>query len=292
MLDFRIYTFLAACRHMNFTKAAEELHITQPAVSQHIRYLEKAYGTKLFLQDGKKLSLTDSGRVLLDKMTLLKNDEMKLMEQFSEKPFLSRTISFGVTMTIGEYVIARPISLYLKDHPEINFKIHFGNTKDLLAHLDEGTIDFALVEGYFPEDKYESHTYRSVDFVPVCNANHRFAKTPKYVKDLFSERILVREPGSGTRNILERNLAIHNYDINNFNRFIQVENMHSIVQMLSLDCGISFLYKAAVERELQEGILKEIPLQDFSMKHDFAFLWQKESIFSEELRKICSTIFN
>ncbi|MCR5785648.1 MAG: LysR family transcriptional regulator [Eubacterium sp.] len=291
MLDFRIHTFLTVCRLMNFTHAANELHITQPAVSQHIKYLENVYSTKLFRQDGKKLCLTESGKLLYEKMNLLNNDEKKLKEIFSQASYSSHTLSFGVTMTIGEYIIAEPISKYIKKHPDTNFKIHFGNTSELLKNLESGEIDFALVEGYFPEGKYETTVYKTVDFIPVANANHSFVNSPQYLKDLFPERILIREPGSGTRNILERNLEVQNYSISNFKNRIQVENMHSIIQLLSLDCGISFLYKAAVENELKKGILKELKLKDFSMRHNFTFLWQKESIFSDELRRICSELF-
>ncbi|MCR5666518.1 MAG: LysR family transcriptional regulator [Eubacterium sp.] len=290
MLDFRIHTFLTACETMNFTRAADELHITQPAVSQHIKYLEKYYGAKLFTQDGKKLLLTDAGRLLYEKMNLLKNDELKLVESLGEPANMPQTISFGVTMTIGEYAIADPISRYLAAHPKTDVKIHFANTSDLLSSLEQGVIDFALVEGYFPKEQYDSMVWQSVDFIAVCSAQHTFSKEPRYLKDLFNERILIREPGSGTRNILERNLAIHGYDVSHFTHYLQIENMHSIIQLLLLDCGITFLYKAAVKRELEEGTIREIKLRDFSMKHDFAFLWQKESIFSERIQKICSEL--
>ncbi len=290
MLDFRVNTFLTVCKYMNYTHAAEELHITQPAVSQHIRFLENEYNTKLFMQEGKKLFLTDSGRIFYEKMNLLKNDELKLMETLSTTNDGLKDISFGVTMTIGEYVIAEPISKYLNSHPEVNFKIHFGNTQELLKSLEEGEIDFALVEGYFPEKTYETRIYKTVDFIPVCSSEHVFARKPKFLKDLFTERIIIREPGSGTRNILEKNLAIHNFDVSDFVKYIQVENMHSIIQLLSLDCGISFLYKSAVQKELQSGVLREIPLKDFSMQHNFTFLWQKRSIFSAEIAETVSEL--
>lgn len=75
MLDFRNQTFLSVCRHMNFTRASQELHITQPAVSQHIRFLEQLYQTSLFLREGKHIRLTPAGEILLATMTQLRNDE-------------------------------------------------------------------------------------------------------------------------------------------------------------------------------------------------------------------------
>ena len=290
VLDFRVDTFLCVCRFMNFTHAARELNITQPAVSQHIKYLEDFYCVKLFEQDGKKLLLTDEGRILCDKMMLIRNDEKKLRDTLLKKSQLEKNVSFGVTMTIGEYVVSSPVSQYLKKHPEVNFKIHFSNTQDLLKSLENGEIDFALVEGYFPEKTFETLVYKTVDFVAVCSSNHVFKNKPRFLKDLFEERLIIREPGSGTRNILERNLALQNYSVENFSHYIQIENMHSVIQLLLEDCGISFLYRAAVEKELKEGSLMQIRLKDFSMKHDFTFLWQKDSAFAGEIKMLCSEL--
>lgn len=289
MLDFRINTFLCVCRTMNFTHAANELHITQPAVSQHIHYLEKEYGTKLFLQNGKKLELTKEGNILFQKMNQINNDEEMLRRQLSSAAS-HKKISFGVTMTIGEYAISAPFSSFIKGHPDIDVVIHFGNTSELLKNLQDGVIDFALVEGYYPEESYETILYKTEKFIPVCASRHLFCKKPEKLSDLFPERLLVREPGSGTRNILERSLSLSNHGVDSFLHYIQVENMHTIIQFLRRDCGISFLYKTAIEEELHAGILQEIPLHDFSVTHDFTFLWPKGSVFSDEIRSVCMDI--
>lgn len=276
---------------MNFTHAAKELNITQPAVSQHIHYLEEEYNTKLFLQNGKKLELTEEGKILFRKMNQMRNDE-KLLKRELSSARSSKKIAFGVTMTIGEYAISAPVSSFIKDHPDIDFVIHFGNTSELLRNLQDGTIDFALVEGYYPEGVYETLPYKTEVFIPVCSSAHAFRRKPEKLTDLFSERLLVREPGSGTRSILERSLALGNHGIDCFSHYIQVENMHTIMQFLCCDCGISFLYRAAVEKELNAGVLREIPLRDFSITHDFTFLWPKDSVFSDEIRSTCTDIKN
>ncbi len=85
MLDFRIYTFIEVCKYMNFTKAAESLNITQPAVSQHIKYLEQLYSVKLFTFTGKKMSLTQYGRLILNTATTMKHDEIFMREKIDEK---------------------------------------------------------------------------------------------------------------------------------------------------------------------------------------------------------------
>lgn len=287
MLDFRVNTFLTVCRHMNYTKAADALHITQPAVSQHIHYLEKYYGVKLFSYRNKRLTLTPEGRLLHSRFLTMRNDEVRLRQEILERDSAIHSLSLGVTMTIGEYAIVDPLSRYIAAHPDTNIHLHFGNTAQLLELLDEGRIHLALVEGYYPADLYEHEKYRREDFIAVCAASHHFAAPQVHsLRDLPGERLLVREPGSGTRNILERNLKTAGMEISDFTHYTEVENMYTIIGLLRRDCGISFLYRIAVQDELETGRLKEIHMDDFSMQHDFDFIWEKDSIYDEKYREI------
>ena len=106
MLDFRINTFLTVCQTMNFTKAAEELHITQPTVSQHIHYLEDYYETSLFTYQNRQLALTWAGKTLQERLLRMKNDETTIQKELHENNERIKTLSIGVTMTIGEYAIS------------------------------------------------------------------------------------------------------------------------------------------------------------------------------------------
>ena len=146
MLDFRVYTFLAVCEYMNYTRAAEALHITQPAVSQHIRYLENMYQVKLFLAEGKKIHLSPAGERLLHAATTLKNDEVFLRKQMFEGAGKGLSLRFGTTRTIGESVISTPLARYIHSHPKDRISVVINNTDELLHKLVSGEIQFALVE--------------------------------------------------------------------------------------------------------------------------------------------------
>lgn len=287
MLDFRVYTFLAVCEYMNYTKATEALHITQPAVSQHIRYLETLYGVRLFASEGKKIHLTPAGKRLLQASTTLKNDEEFLKEVLRCVPEQGPTLRFGTTRTIGESVISAPLAGYIHRHPEANIKVAIGNTDELLHKLTSGEIQFALVEGYYDQQAYDSLVYCTEPFIPVCAACHQFKKDPGQLKDLLGEHLLIREPGSGTRDILEKNLEIKNIRLGDFAHMTEVGSMHVILQLLEKDSGITFLYRTAVEQGIQDGTIRELRLKDFQMEHDFAFIWNKGSIYGDEYREIC-----
>lgn len=291
MLDFRTDTFLTVCKTMNFTAAARELHITQPAVSQHIHFLENEYQTTLFEYHNKQLSLTPAGEVLKRRLTSMKNDEKNIQLEIQSLSNRIESLSIGVTMTIGEYAIVDRLASFLLNHPHMNIHLHYGNTALLLGLLDAGEIDMAIIEGNYPKEHYAHKKYSTEDYIAVCAANHQFVSgTPSTVSDLIKERLIVRKAGSGTRNILEENLLARGLRISNFTHYIEVENMHTIISFLKKDCGISFMYKVAVLEELNQNILKEIQLDDFKMKHDFDFVWGKNSIYTEKYLALCAEL--
>ena len=288
MLDFRTETFLTVCQTMNFTAAARQLNITQPAVSQHIHFLEEQYHTSLFIYQNKQLFLTRSGEILRRHLLTMKNDEKAVMEELKNNITGIEKLSIGVTMTIGEYAIVDKLAGFLIQHPEINIHLHYGNTLQLLKLLNSGQISMAIVEGNYPKEYYSHKKYSTEDYIAVCAASHHFMTDHPYtMNDLVHERLLVREEGSGTRNILEQSLMTHGLHISDFIHYIEIENMHTIIGLLKRDCGISFLYKIAVEKELHSGILKEISLDDFKMQHDFDIIWEKHSVYSDKYLSIC-----
>ena len=291
MLDFRVQTFLTVCETLNYTKAAAVLGLTQPAVSQHIHFLEDHYGVKLFHYEKKTLTLTPQGKILRARLLVQKNDDARIHKEMQAVRSGKWSIAIGVTMTVGEYAIAGPLTALLKNHSDWSIHVVFGNTQKLLGLLQSGAIDFALVEGYYPKDDFAHLTFSRQPFVAVCAADHQFAVGHvAALGDLPAERIIVREPGSGTREILERNLAVKGIQVSDFKSSVEVGNMHTIISLLKNDCGISFLYRIAVEPELEAGTLKEIPLKDFQMMHNFDFIWEKGSVYSPRIEAICDEL--
>lgn len=282
MLDFRVKTFLTVCDTMNFTIAAKQLNLTQPAVSQHIHFLEEQYQTSLFSYQNKLLSLTPTGEILKKYLSTLQNDENRILEEIKKRNSKIESLSLGVTKTIGEFAIIHPLSNYIKNHPSTNLHLHYGNTQELLHLLDRGKIQMAFVEGNYPKENYYNLNFKTEDYIAICSSSHSFIHTPHTLQDLTNECLLLREKGSGTRNILEQSLLCRGLDISDFTHSIEIENMHTIIDLLKEDCGISFLYKIAVEKELKNKQLKQIHLDDFKMQHDFDIIWEKHSIFTQQ----------
>lgn len=287
MLDFRMDTFLAVCRHMNYTKAARELHITQPAVTQHIHFIEKEYGVQLFSFHGKKLSLTPEGRRLLGAVTTMKHDDMALRRMFDEGKTGRRQLTFGVTMTIGEYVIGKYLASYIRRHPGTRIRLYIANTEELLGRLDRGEIDFALVEGFFEKRDYDFRLFRRERYLGVCAPGLlEEREAPRNFQEIFTGTLITREPGSGTREVLERALSEKGWGIDDFSNVVEISSMGAIKRMAEGGGGIAFLYEAAVLRELEEGSLVPVYLEDFPRYHDFTFIWRKNSLFGGQYMEL------
>jgi DNA-binding transcriptional LysR family regulator len=281
MLDFRMDTLIAVCKDMSFTKAAEKLNITQPAVSQHIRHLEENYGIKIFQYEGRKLRLTAEGQTLLNAVTTIKHDDLFLREQLQEMKHERRNLTFGTTLTIGEFVMPERLASYLSKYPDTSIRMIVANTSGLLEKLNNGEIDFAVIEGYFTKSEYDYLQYSREKYIPVCSRDYRFRGKHDTIEDLLTERLIVREPGSGTREILERILGEKNISIQDFEKLVEISNMNAIKSLTKANCGITFLYEAAARAEITEGSLKEIRLKEYDVTHDFTFVWRKGSRYSE-----------
>jgi DNA-binding transcriptional LysR family regulator len=285
MLDFRHETFLALCSIKNYTKTAEFLHITQPAVTQHIKFLENYYNVKLFNFEKKILSLTEEGKILYDYAVTMSADNKRMKNIFAEKEAGDLSVSFGTTLTVGEYIMPGILKKLLKKHPGMHITMLVDNTQVLLKKLKEGDIDFVILEGFFEKTKYDSIVFSTEDFVSVCSAESELKNRTVTLQEILGERIILREKGSGTRDIFEQILYKHNLGIGSFENKCEVGNISVIKELVKSNLGITFLYKAAAEKELAENTLKILNIKGFSEKHELNFVFLKDSIFKKEYLK-------
>ena len=291
LLDFRIDTFLTLCEEKSYTKTAQRLKITQPAVSQHIRYLEEYFGLKLFQYQGKSLTLTLEGEKLRNFALRSKADWYSL-EQKLKKQEKTQHLSFGATLTIGEYVMPDILKYLIENMPNTSFSMLVDNTETLLQKLKHGRISFAFVEGHFDKDKFTTELISNARFIAVCSPKHSFAKRQVSFDEIFTQRLIVREPGSGTRNILEQALLEHNQSIESFIDIIEIGSLGVIKALVGQGLGITFLYENAVERELLEGTLEKINLAEFDVVREFNFVCLKDSYFIPEYLEFSTLVRN
>ena len=209
-------------------------------------------------------------------------DNKKIKDILAEKDTESKTVSFGTTLTVGEYVMPGILGKLLGKYPKIRIMMSVNNTKVLLEKLKNGEINFVILEGFFEKSKYDSVVFSEEEFIAVCSPDSELRNRQVTLKELLDERIILRENGSGTRDIFEHILYRHNFTVESFKRKCEAGNINVIKELVKNNCGITFLYKAAVEKELAENQLGRINISGFSEKYEFNFVFLKDSIYKKD----------
>ena len=271
MLDYRIHTFLKLCETRNYRKTAECLNMTQPAVTQHIQYLEHLYETKFFLYQNKKLTLTTQGKQLEEHARSVLYNEQQFRLKMKEEPV--QQIRIGATKTIGDYVIFDLLKPFLSNK-QYQFTLIIDNTKHLLEKLDNQQLDFLLVEGYFDKQHYDYELFKDETFTGICSIHHPFANKTIPLEDIFHQQIIVREQGSGTRNVLENFLKEQNYSLTNFTKISTINSLHVIEKMVEQNLGISFVYESIPKQNHQLAMFQ---IQNQHLHHEFNYVFLKHA---------------
>ena len=291
MQDFRVETFLTVCETMNYTEAANRLHITQPAVSQQIRFLEESYGVKLFSYANRKLTLTRQGSMLRDGCVSMRNDEDILRRKLAESKGELMLLRLGLTMTVGDFMIADSLARLMAAHPEMRLEVHVDDTGSLLSMLDAGGIDCAIIEGYFDRTLYSWRLVRHEPFIGICSPDHPLPHLGDLRFDeLLHEGLIVREEGSVTRAVLEHALAAENLNVCDFAKVTEANSLELICQLVARGCGISFLYQVAAAEQIAMGTLHQIPLVAGDLGHDIVAVWRRDTMFHERYEDLFSEL--
>jgi DNA-binding transcriptional LysR family regulator len=286
MLDFRHKTFLTLCSSNSFTKAAELLHITQPAVSQHIKHLEEFYGCKLFKTTNRKIVLTHQGQLLKEFAMTVFSDAKHFKKNIGSVNTDTMQFSFGATLSIGEYVMPEILSRLLANYPEMKIHMSVANTHVLLERLNNGELDFIVVEGLFDKSEYEALLFSLEKFIPVCSPQSEYSKKEVSFQEITGSRLILRERGSGTREIFENILQKNNYSLHAFEKIIEIGNMAAIKKMVSNGLGITFLFEVAAKSEIENGSLSMMNIPGFSEQREFNFVLLKNSFFRDRYMQV------
>lgn len=277
MLDHRIETFLTLCEVMNYRETAEILHISQPAVTQHIQFLEKTYNCKLFTYENRRLIKTDAANILEEYARAMRYHADSVQQKLKDGGVCELRI--GATKTIGDYVITDQIHQYLSNK-ENALTLIVDNTEHLLKLLEENQLDFAIVEGYFDKKHFDSQCMRREPFVGICRKGHPFAGRQISIEELLNETIIHREEGSGTRAILEQKLQGYNESLNRFKNHICISSFKLILDLVKEGFGVSFVYNVLADSDPDIG---KFSIQGEPIVREFNIVYLKHTDVQEKI---------
>lgn len=287
MLEQKLYTFIKLAECESTTQTALELHMTQPAVSQQLKALETEYNIQLFNREGRRIILTNEGRqfyLMLKRMITMEQQFAEMIKQPAVK-----TIRFGATLSISEGIMPELLPKMINHWKDIRFELTTQNTKELLRELEEGLIDFALIEGNFNQKKYAHSPIMKAKFSGFCQKGSPYKKF-KRLEECISAPLIVREKGSGTRTIFESECETYNISVEDFLSSHEVDSIPVILNLVKSGAGITFAYDCAMQEGIKKGEIEEIVLENFSLERDFSFVALPNMLKTEKLFEICDVI--
>jgi DNA-binding transcriptional LysR family regulator len=282
MIDYRLLTFATLARLKHYTKTAEYLSLTQPAVTQHIQYLESYYGVQLVERGRRQISLTPEGKLLLDyakKVYALSNGIKRALQNQTS---INKKYSIGATLTIGEYSLPQILGRHKQANPNIDISMSVQNTDDILKKLDNEEIDLGLIEGPFDKSKYEYRLFKKDELVLAVSPVHRLAEQATvYLEHLLHERLILREEGSGTRAVFEHALLGRGYSFKDFDLFMEIGSLNAIKTLVLANLGVTVISQEAVEREAELGTLCAIPISGIDLQRECYFVYLANHLYDD-----------
>lgn len=288
MLDGKSDTFLQVVRLKSYTLAAEYLHLTQPAVTQHIKKLEAHYGCKLIDSSGHSVRLTEAGRMLYEALCLQKANEEQLKKRLLRE---SRQLRVGATLSIADYYLPQILAQRVMEAPG-QFNVFVGNTESLLKKLSSGQLDCAFVEGLFDRSLFEGQVFCYADFVPFAAADHPLAGKKVEPSALHDYLLVLREEGSGTREVLQTCLLERGDSISMFYDQAALGSFVLMKELVKRSQAVSFAYQAVIQRELREKELCILGAEAYQFVHPLHFVYRKGSLRRDEYRQFFHQILD
>lgn len=260
----QLWVFRAVARHLSFSRAAEELALSQPAVSMHVKQLEGHLGLDLFEKVGRRVFLTDAGRHLheySDRIFALIDEAVQCMEDL--KGVGRGSLRVAADTTAGVYVVPNYLGVFRRAYPGVNISLEVTNRTNLTRRLLLNEVDLAVMGQVPPEEDLVAEPFLANELVVIAAPSHRLAARGKIpVEDLGDEVFLVREVGSGTRATTERFLADHGVPLQ---VGMELGSNSAIKQAVANDLGIAVISRHAVSLEVAAGRLAILDVRGFPL---------------------------
>jgi len=273
MSDFRLKVFLSVARNLSFTKASQELFITQPAITKHIQELESQYKVQLFERLGNKINLTSAGHLLMDHIERIlagyKQLEYEMNLLHDEH---SGELRLGASTTIAQYVLPALLAIFTEKFPLIKITLINGNSRDIEKALQEHLIDLGMVEGNIRLPNLKYTEYIKDELVVVAHTHSKLSKLDELsIEELKTTPLVLRERGSGTLDVLETALYAHNIKLSDLNIRMHLGSTESIKRFLEKTESMGIVSIRSISRELMAGFFKVLEIDGLQMQRNFSF---------------------
>lgn len=276
MFDYRLKVFHTVASRLSFTKASEELHISQPAVTKHIKEIETQVGSKLFDRKGTSIQLTRSGKILFEYAEKIRNIYRDLEFEIGQINQQHKgKLIIGASTTVAQYILPEILAKFNSYYKDIKIELLTGNTEAVSALLKDEKVDLGIIEGESQSSYFDYRTFKADEIVLAAKSDHPLAHKTLQLKDLYGLDLIFREPGSGTLEFIQNRLKEKGINVNELNTVMQLGSSESIKNYLLHSDAMAFLSISTIVSELKNNSLAIVDIKNFSIERDFHFILPK-----------------
>lgn len=287
MADRRLQVFHTVAKFLSFTKAAEALHMTQPAVTFQVRQLEEHFNTRLFDRTHNRISLTDAGKRVFeysDSIFQLYNEMENSVREITGD--VSGVLIVGASTTIAEYMLPALLGDFKAKYPDVNIRLRVSNTDGIVSMVENNVIDLGVVEASVNNKNLVVELCRIDPLAAVVPPNHPLAQEKKIpLSRLLEYPYICREEGSGTREVILEYLVEAGINSSELNVIMELGSPEALKGAVEAGIGVTILSRATLNKELKLGTLVAIDL-DPPLERPFSFVHQKQKFRQHTVEKL------
>lgn len=293
MIDNKLETLIAVCETGSFTKAAQELSLTQPAVSQHIRQLENELGARLFNRTEGSIKLTAQGEIALKYAKRIKTLYQNMMQSVTNEKRQITRLTIGITHTAESSLMPDVLARYSNLHPDMRITILSDGINNLYSKLKTYELDLAVIEGRISDSNFHSILLDTDSLILAVSPQNPLArKRVVTINELKKEKLILRLPDSATRNLFASTLESHNLSLDEFNVTLEVDNISMIKNLVKKDFGVTILAKSAFLNDIRKGKLVGLPVENLSMIREVNMVYHQDFEQVETLQAIARIYYD
>lgn len=287
MADRRLQVFHTVARLLSFTKAAEHLHMTQPAVTFQVRQLEEYFNTRLFDRTHNRISLTEAGQRVYgyaDRIFALYAEMENAVRDLTGE--VSGVLMLGASTTIAEYMLPALLGDFKAKYPEVTIRLNVANTDAIVSMVENNSIDLGVVEAPVHNKNLVVETCKVDHMVLIVPPGHELAKLDSVpIEALLEYPYICREEGSGTREVILAHLNDAGLDPANLNLVMELGSPEAVKGAVEAGMGTSVVSRATISKELQLGTLVAVRIEP-PLERPFSFVHQKQKFRLRAIEKL------
>ena len=287
MIDPRFKTLLVLSESVTYTKAAEMLGLTQPAITHHIKQLEAEYGIAIFHHNKRRLILTNEGEVLLKYARRAAALDENLRQALEDARHSVKSLTLAITPSAQTSIAPQLLAQYCNEHPNVHIKLITDNIKNIYNKLKTYEVDLAIIEGRIDSRHFTSILLDTDALMVAVSSAHPLACCSSVsLRRLQQENLILRSSSAGTRSLFESHLRSHNEDIRNFNIIMEIDDVAMIKELVSANMGVTVISRSAVMQDVARGQLVCLPIEGLNMIREINLVYYREFAHPQILRDL------